>query len=66
MHERPFPISSSKSSAIQAIPFFQQVSSIDLGRPLSHTTIVELEPGERLILEGERDHSLFFLEFMNG
>jgi CRP-like cAMP-binding protein len=61
MNERPFPITSSDSPAIRAIPFFQEFSSTDLSRLLSHTTLVELDPGERLIMEGEQDRSLFFL-----
>ena len=61
MKEQPFPITSSGSPAIKAIPFFQSVSSEDLQQLLSNTTIVEFEPGERVIVEGELDHALFFL-----
>ena len=62
MKEYPFPATSgSDSPAIKAIPFFQSVSTEDLERLLARTTIIECEPGERIISEGEFDQSLYFL-----
>jgi len=58
---RPSIQPGSVPAPVSEIPFFQSLSTGTVQHILDHTTILDCEPGEHIVEEGEQDQSLLFL-----